>query len=198
MPRKKNKPDSDLLRAARDVFLEDGIAASTRKIAEHAGVSEGVLFQRFGSKQTLFFEAMRLPPADFKAAVDRSQRAKTVLEGTVILALAGLDYLRSIMPQVLLVLTHPGRRDLFRRHGDGSHDLLFEAFGLNSMLNGFFLQKVNAKMLPDRDYPVLTSILLATLLTRAFHEQMGIDDPAEAETWIVDIVRTLVQPLETD
>ena len=39
-----------LLDVARDVFLECGIRATTQDVAERAGVSEGVLFHRFKSK----------------------------------------------------------------------------------------------------------------------------------------------------
>lgn len=43
---------------ARDVFLERGIRATTLEVAERAGVSEGVLFHRFKSKEGLFSAAM--------------------------------------------------------------------------------------------------------------------------------------------
>jgi AcrR family transcriptional regulator len=45
--------EEDLLDAARDVFLEEGHAATTAKIAERAGVSEGILFYRYKSKEAL-------------------------------------------------------------------------------------------------------------------------------------------------
>lgn len=44
-----------LLKAARDLFVEQGFEATTTKqIAEQAGVSEGILFHQFGSKVGLF------------------------------------------------------------------------------------------------------------------------------------------------
>lgn len=44
-----------LLKAARDLFLTQGFAAtSTVQIARRAGVSEGILFHHFGSKKGLF------------------------------------------------------------------------------------------------------------------------------------------------
>lgn len=43
---------------AREVFLERGIRATTLEVAERAGVSEGVLFHRFKSKEGLFSAAM--------------------------------------------------------------------------------------------------------------------------------------------
>ena len=44
--------------AAAAVFLEDGAGASTARIAGRAGVSEGILFKRFKTKEALFEAAM--------------------------------------------------------------------------------------------------------------------------------------------
>src|SRR5262245_16666657 len=59
MGRQKTISDEEVLRIARDVFLEKGHIATTREIAQAAGISEAILYQRFGSKQELFFTAMR-------------------------------------------------------------------------------------------------------------------------------------------
>src|SRR5215831_3772725 len=69
-----------LLGVARDVFLERGIRATTLEVAERAGVSEGVLFHRFKSKEALFSAAM-----DF----DDEQAPTLLLEA--ITALDGLE-----------------------------------------------------------------------------------------------------------
>jgi AcrR family transcriptional regulator len=47
-----------ILEAARAVFTEKGPRATTAEIAERAGVSEGTLFKRFGSKAGLHKAAM--------------------------------------------------------------------------------------------------------------------------------------------
>jgi AcrR family transcriptional regulator len=47
MGRKKTISDDELLDVARRAFVDEGFAASTREIARRAGVSEGVIFQRF-------------------------------------------------------------------------------------------------------------------------------------------------------
>jgi AcrR family transcriptional regulator len=57
-----------LLEAAREVFSEHGYArASTRAIAERAGVAEALLFRNFGSKASLFGEVALHPFKDFIA-----------------------------------------------------------------------------------------------------------------------------------
>ena len=57
--------DDDVLAAAREAFVEHGLGASTREIARRAGISEGVLFQRHGTKSELFFAAMEPPPFEW-------------------------------------------------------------------------------------------------------------------------------------
>lgn len=51
-----------LLEVAREVFLEQGIRATTAEVARRAGVAEGTLFHRFKSKDALFRAAMRFDP----------------------------------------------------------------------------------------------------------------------------------------
>lgn len=50
--------DDALIRAARKVFLERGGKGTSAEVAREAGVSEGTLFKRFGTKEALFARAM--------------------------------------------------------------------------------------------------------------------------------------------
>ena len=58
MPRPRKYDDERILKAAAEVFLEKGSSAGTALIARRAGVSEGVLFQRFKTKEALFEAAL--------------------------------------------------------------------------------------------------------------------------------------------
>lgn len=60
---------SSILAAARRAFIETGDMAGTtiKVIAEHSGISEGVIYRHFESKDQLFFEAVVEP---LKQAVD--------------------------------------------------------------------------------------------------------------------------------
>lgn len=64
MGRARTVEDEDILKAARLAFVDRGQFATTREIAEAAGISQAVLYQRFGSKDELFFTAMAPPPPD--------------------------------------------------------------------------------------------------------------------------------------
>lgn len=67
-PGRRGRPpsiDSEaILEAAREVFLERGIRATTLEVARRAGVSEGAVFHRFKTKDTLFRAAMRFDLGD--------------------------------------------------------------------------------------------------------------------------------------
>lgn len=63
MTRPRRISNDLILKTAREVFLEQGASVSTTAIAERAGVSQAVLFQRFGTKERLMLEAL-MPPSN--------------------------------------------------------------------------------------------------------------------------------------
>jgi AcrR family transcriptional regulator len=72
--------DEALLEAARALFLERGIRATSAAIAARARVSPGILFKRFKTKQALFRAAMDSPaarethpPIDLAARIGKGQ-----------------------------------------------------------------------------------------------------------------------------
>jgi AcrR family transcriptional regulator len=107
MGRKKTISDADVLRVARNVFREKGHSASTREIAQAAGISEAILYQRFGSKDRLFFTAMHPGPPDVEellGPIDPAGDARKYLRAVVTRLAA---YFGDIMPQFLRLMTHP-------------------------------------------------------------------------------------------
>jgi AcrR family transcriptional regulator len=58
MPRPPKITNEEILAAAREVFLEQGVGASTITIAEKAGISEASIFKRFTTKKDLLLAAM--------------------------------------------------------------------------------------------------------------------------------------------
>ena len=59
MPRPVSIQDDVILRAAREIFLAKGLDATTSEIAAKAGVSHGIIFKRFKTKQALFRHALQ-------------------------------------------------------------------------------------------------------------------------------------------
>jgi len=62
MPRPRQITDKEILAGARAAFLEHGASLSTTAIAEALGVSQAVLFQRFGTKERLLIAALAPNP----------------------------------------------------------------------------------------------------------------------------------------
>ena len=59
-------PEARILEAVRDVIFEHGYArATTKQIALAAGIGEATLFRRFGTKETLLLEALKVESAQF-------------------------------------------------------------------------------------------------------------------------------------
>jgi AcrR family transcriptional regulator len=61
-----------ILDSARHVFGEYGADACMEQIAEHAGVGVGTLYRRFGGKDALIDELLRLALDDVLAATDEA------------------------------------------------------------------------------------------------------------------------------
>lgn len=91
MPRPVSIQDDVILRAAKEIFLEKGWDATTSEIAARAGVSHGIIFKRFKTKQALFQSAMQEQsdwgqtiPALLNSSLGRKDVETTLVElGTI-------------------------------------------------------------------------------------------------------------------
>jgi AcrR family transcriptional regulator len=107
MGRPKTISDDAVLRIARDVFREHGHTATTRQVAHAAGISEAILYQRFGSKDGLFFAAMHARGPDIEellGPLDPPDDAHQYL-CTVLRRLGG--YFAEVIPLALREMMHP-------------------------------------------------------------------------------------------
>jgi AcrR family transcriptional regulator len=107
MGRHKTISDDEVLGIARDLFRARGHTATTRQIAEAAGISEGVLYQRFGSKDDLFFAAMHPRGPDIEELLgskDPIDDAHAYLRAVVVRI---GKYFAGVIPLALRVMTHP-------------------------------------------------------------------------------------------
>ncbi len=122
MGRRRRISDEQILEAARAAFVEHGLAASTRDIAKRAGVSEGVLFQRHGTKADLFFAAMAPPAFSWERALGPRRGRRDGRARLEALVRSLIDYFRQALPVLLPLLSHPDFRfEAFAaRHPDSS------------------------------------------------------------------------------
>jgi AcrR family transcriptional regulator len=107
MTRPKTISDEDLLAVARKLFRAHGHDVTTRQVAESAGVSQAILFQRFGSKDELFFAAMAPGAPDLAEILgpeEPVQEARAFL-GAALTGMVG--YFNELLPLAIRLITHP-------------------------------------------------------------------------------------------
>jgi AcrR family transcriptional regulator len=110
MARPPTIKDDDILRAAREVFLEQGIRATTAQVARRAGIAEGSIFYRFKTKADLFQAAMRPHVEDppFLAKLPARVGNGDLRESLVETGLEILEFLRGIFPLIMMSWSNPG------------------------------------------------------------------------------------------
>lgn len=102
-----------ILTAAREIFLEHGPSATTAQVADRAGVSEGTLFHRFGSKAELFATAIQVHGEDWSAQLAPRVGHGQIRQQLVGAGLDGIAFFGRIMPLATLAWSEPATR----KHG---------------------------------------------------------------------------------
>jgi AcrR family transcriptional regulator len=185
MARTTTISDEALLADVRHVFVAEGPAVSTREIARRVGVSEGVLFQRYSTKQELFFAAMVLPAVDV-VRLFAAQR-KTGRAHLLQITMALTDYFRQLMPVLLPLMTHAGFRfeEFAQRHPGSPLD------SLRRGLVDFFVRERRAGRVGPVDVGGAALCVLSLAQTTAFFERMGAHDGHFPPKLLANSVRTL-------
>ena len=104
MARPRTITDEEILKAARELFLERGPTVPTAEIARHIGISEGSIFKRFSTKHALFLAAMGLDsPGSWSEELDRLVGQGELQENLVQLSVRLLGVFREILPRIMLL-----------------------------------------------------------------------------------------------
>lgn len=97
-----------ILEAARGIFLEEGVGATTGAIARRAGISEATIFKRFPTKAELFFAAMGFDEFDLRQAIEDLRGKGPASRAIAAISLRLLGYLGEMVPVLIRLLAHPG------------------------------------------------------------------------------------------
>ena len=186
MGRAKTIDDQQLLSRARQVFREGGHAASTRDVARAAGISQAVLYQRFGSKDELFFRAMtpESPDIDSLLGPYRPRSARADL-GKIARRLA--DYLRALVPTLLHVLASPdlGHDRLLKLHeGLAFHPLLA---ALTDRLKRMRRDRLIGDVHPQASARAFLGVIHSAVLAEIMTHGRALDDHSDMEA-LVDVL----------
>lgn len=172
MGRRKIIEDEQLLAKARAIFMRDGISVGSRQIAQEIGISSSVLFQRFGSKEELFFAAMTPPAPDLTVLLTQANAADPPEVRVESIAAGLLDYFRQLAPVLTALSTHPAFHypTFAERHPASSLETLIGEL-MTAMADQHRSGDINC---PDPGPVVLN--LVAVAYTLAMFERMGIHD----------------------
>src|SRR6266404_655376 len=174
MGRTKTVSDTELLDAARRVFVEEGFAASTRAIARSAGVSEDVIFA-----------AMIPPPVDLNRLLHHPRSKGRGLVEKVTLSL--IQYFRATLPVFIPLMSHPSFRfeEFARRHPDSP------MVTLRRHLVEFVVQQQRAGRIGAVDPGAAALLMWSTAHSIAFFEHLG----AHGGQFDPRIIRATIQGL---
>jgi AcrR family transcriptional regulator len=191
MARPRRIEEETLLEAARTVFVEKGAAATTREIAERAGVSEGLLFQRYHTKADLFFAALVPPAADPVAILRSGAHGTDARQSLEEAALRMLAYFREVMPLLLTLVNHPSfdPERFFRHEAPAS----LQSW-IDSLVDFIAARRGGSSQRSDsRDAAVL---LTCALFGTALIDTAGIHGAALADDTVRGMVRALWNGIE--
>ncbi|MBU8897195.1 TetR/AcrR family transcriptional regulator [Corallococcus sp. M34] len=110
MARPPSIRDEDILGAAREVFLAQGVRATTAAVAERARVSEGIIFRRFKTKEGLFRAALQ---PELEEPLEVVELPSRVGQGTVVdnlhdACVALIGFLKVRVPYMMMAWSNPG------------------------------------------------------------------------------------------
>jgi AcrR family transcriptional regulator len=191
MPRPRTISDEDILAVARVLFLTDGTGASTRVIAKEAGISEAILFQRFGTKERLFFAAMVPPPAKLDEIFNAVPGKGKVTENLQEILLRLLDYFRQVMPLFVTLVSH--RSFKFQEFVKG-HDMPVMMIG--GRLAEYLKAEARLGRVRARHVSATTTMLLSTIHNHAVMESLGAADVGKAPQIVSETVKAIWNGLE--
>jgi AcrR family transcriptional regulator len=182
----------EIIAAARDVFVKEGLGASIRDVAAVAGISEAAIFKRFSTKAALIVAAMAPPTPDLAALLGPLDRDDlraglvTTMENIVV-------FFRDMLPITLPVAMQPdvGLAAYVEEIGDNP------AMALNEALAARLTALINSGRLRKLQPFAVAGLIVATAHSLALFEIMGIHggrSPPEVIANMTDVIWFGVEP----
>lgn len=186
MPRPRTITDEEILDVARSLFLQEGAKASTRAIAKMAGISEAVIFQRFSTKEDLFFAAMVPPEAQLEAIFNIQVGQKQVTANLNEISFQIVAYFREVMPVFLSLVSHPAfeMHTFMQRH-------TMPAIRINQKLMEYLNAEADLGRVRRDDVATAAAILLSHLHNLALSETLSARQLSDTKLAISDAITLL-------
>lgn len=186
MPRNKTITDEEILAMARSLFLKEGAKASTRTLAKMVGISEAVIFQRFSTKEDLFFTAMVPPAAQLEAIFNIQAGEKEIVTNLISVSSQIVVYFREVMPIFLSLVSHPSfdMQIFLQRH-------TMPRIQIVNRLVEYLNAEAQLGRVQRGNVEVTAAILLSHLHNLALSENIGDRQPTDTNRAISDAISAL-------
>lgn len=194
MGRPKKIDDADLLAAAREVFLERGPVGAAKEIARRAGISEAALFQRFGTRDALFFKAMMPPSFAAEELVLRAAAdAPDARAALAAVTRGALVYFREAIGSALVMMSHPEFKlaEIARAHGGSNPGAT-----LIRALAHWLAREAQAGRVHCPDPQASADLVVAALHSVVLFEHLGIYDREAGDARALAAIDALWPALE--
>ena len=151
--------DDALLDAARAVFFERGLEATTSEIARRARISESVIFYRYKTKEALFsavFEReLTMPPAFARLALRAG--VGQVAENLFDAGMSLIELSQRVLPFMMMAFVSPTKLNVLAKHAQKPHPMRQEMIGL---LSRYFEAEMQAGRLRELQGEILARTFL--------------------------------------
>ena len=182
----------EIIAAAREVFLREGLSASIRDVAAVAGISEAAIFKRFTTKAALIVAAMAPPKPDIGALLapldggDLREGLNGVMENVA-------DFFRQMLPLTLPIAMQSdvGLKAYVEELGENP------ATNLNAALAAKLTALINSGRMRKLQPFAVAGLIVATAHSLALFEIMGIHggrSPPEVIRNMTDAIWFGVEP----
>lgn len=190
MPRNKTITDNEILAVARLLFLKEGAKASTRTLAKTAGISEAVIFQRFGTKEDLFFAAMVPPEAQLESIFNVQPGHQQVTTNLKLISLQIVLYFREVMPVFLSLISHPSFnvQTFLQRH-------TMPTMQISEKLTAYLNAEADLGQIRKDNIAAVAAVLLSHLHNLALSEMIGLHRSIDTEQAVSDAIAVLWEGL---
>ncbi|MCP4599722.1 MAG: TetR/AcrR family transcriptional regulator [Proteobacteria bacterium] len=189
MSRSQQYSNDTIVEAARELFLEQGPGASTLDIAKAAGVSEGLLFKRFGTKQKLFVTAMGVPDFDLEKLLEERLGKGDVREHLVELMLEFISIFRMVFPRMIMLWSHHKEETFQELH---SHPDVPPIKFLKA-IEAYLEEETKQGRIADVDPLITARTILGAVVHYVFWDVVGLNRhvPIEAKPYAETVVNSL-------
>jgi AcrR family transcriptional regulator len=194
MGRLKTYDNDAIIEAARKVFLKHGPSAPTLAIAQEAGVSEGLLFKRFKTKQTLFLAAMGISEIDLDHFVEERVGQGEVKENLFRAAIELIEHLKEAYPRMMMLWSN---RQNEIEQGEYDHSKL-SSVEFSHAVAKYLQGEMKIGRVAQVDPLVASRLLVGSAANYVFWELVGLDQGATGgvEMYMRKLIDIIWQGLE--